>query len=346
MPATLKEVAAHAGVSIKTVSNVVNGHLSRVSPETASRVRSVLETLDYQPNLAARYLRNGQSNVVAMAIPNLTNPYFVALATAVIEAAAAEGYTVLVDHTGGDWSQEVLALRGIRQHLIDGVILSPVALRLDDMRQQDTAVPVVLLGERLFEAPYDHVAIDNVEAARVATGHLLELGRRRIAAIGVPGDEEDLTGSLRLRGYENALRDAGEPVRPELLIPALPSQMAYSRLDGAKAMTRLLDLVRPPDAVFCFNDLLALGAMKTLLSAGYRIPEDVAIVGFDDIEDGRFSTPSLTTIAPDKAEIARTAVAMLLGRILAGSDFESRFAQPSFRLLVRGSSVAGEAAGT
>jgi DNA-binding LacI/PurR family transcriptional regulator len=342
MPATLKEVAAQAGVSVKTVSNVVNGRLARVSLETANRVRAALESLNYQPNLAARYLRNGRAGVLAMAIPNLTNPYFASLSTAVIGAAAGYGYTVLIDHTGGDWEQESLALVGLSSHLIDGVILSPLALRMDDMQPRDTAVPVVLLGERLYEAPYDHVAIDNIAAARMATAHLLRLGRRRIAAIGAPRNPQDVTASMRLRGYEEALDEAGHPTNRDLIILTLPAQLSFTREDGARAMRQLLALDDPPDAVFCFNDLLALGAIKTLQVAGYRIPEDVAVVGIDNIEDGRFATPSLTTIAPNEQDIAHSAVSMLVERIRSTETAQPRLVQPPFRLVVRGSTSGHE----
>jgi DNA-binding LacI/PurR family transcriptional regulator len=342
MPATLRDVAARADVSVKTVSNVVHGRLDRVSPETAERVRASLAALNYRPNLAARHLRNGRTGALALAIPYLTNPYFASLCATVIDAAGEHGYTVLIEHTGGEWKQERLALRGLSRHVIDGVILSPLALDIDDMRAPDAAVPVVLLGERLFEAPYDHVVIDNVAAARMATAHLLSLGRRRIAAIGAPERPQNFTASMRLRGYEEALREAGHEINRALIVPTLPTRLAYTRVDGAQAMRRLLALDRPPDAVFCFNDLLALGAMKVLHLAGYRVPDDVAVVGFDNVEEALFAHPSLTTIAPDERAIARSAVSLLIARIRGTGAAAPQFVQPPFRLIVRGSTGGPE----
>jgi DNA-binding LacI/PurR family transcriptional regulator len=169
------------------------------------------------------------------------------------------------------------------------------------------------LGERFFGSPFDHVIIDNAAAAHLATRHLLSLGRRRIAAIGVAEHSSRSEAPvLREQGFLQALREAGQEMDPDLLVPVDPP---WGRANGAEAMRYLLSLKHPPDAVFCFNDLLALGAMSVLHEAGLHIPENVAVVGVDDIEDGRYATPTLTTIAPDKEEMSRLAVSLLLGRI-------------------------------
>ena len=173
-------------------------------------------------------------------------------------------------------------------------------------------MPLVLLGERIADSPFDHVAIDNASAACAATNHLFAIGRRRIAAIGDQPYETGETAQVRTRGYRLAHDDAGVAVDESLLVPT----RRFHREDGARAMAALLDgPFEPPDAVFCFNDLLALGAIRTLLSRGLRVPQDVAVIGFDDIEDGRYATPSLSTISPDKAQIAQLAVERLVGRV-------------------------------
>jgi DNA-binding LacI/PurR family transcriptional regulator len=173
----------------------------------------------------------------------------------------------------------------------------------------------VLLGERGAGGSLDHVAIDNVAASTVATEHLVAIGRQRIAAVGVQPHLHNDTARLRLEGYRAALVGTGRPVRPALEMPV----QTLHRPDGAVAMARLLDAEDPRDpvdAVFCFTDELALGAMRTLAERGRRVPEDVAVVGFDDIEDGRWSVPSLTTIAPDKEQVARLALDCLAERIV------------------------------
>jgi DNA-binding LacI/PurR family transcriptional regulator len=308
----LKDVAARAGVSVKTVSNVVNGY-EHVTAETRSRVEAALADLGYVPNLAARGLRNGRSGVIALALPELHAPYFAEIAHHVVRAAADRGWTVLVDETEGRLDRERQVAAGIRAHLIDGLILSPLALTAADLDGRADGVPLVLLGERVRHDVADRVAVDNVRAARDATAHLLERGRRRIAAVGVQRSASGVSARLRLQGYRRALRQAGLEADPALAVPAA----AWHRADGAAAVRALLAAADPPDALFCFNDLLALGALRALHEAGLRVPEDVAVVGFDDIEEARYSTPALTTVSPAKDRIAGTAVELLVARLAA-----------------------------
>jgi DNA-binding LacI/PurR family transcriptional regulator len=312
VPAGLKDVAARAGVSIKTVSNVVNGYV-HVAPATRARVQAAIDALGYVPNMAARQLRSGRSGVIALAVPELQSPYFAGIAGLIVEAAERRSWTVLIDQTDGQAERERDLVEGLRRHAIDGLIFSPLALAGEELALRD-GTPMVLLGERVWHGPADHVAIDNTAAAADATRHLTSLGRHRIAAIGVQDRPSAVTAHQRLAGYRAALAEAGLPFDPALEMPA----DGFHRVDGAAAMARLLDLESPPDAVFCFNDLLALGAMRTLLSRGVSVPGDVALIGFDDIEDGRFSTPTLSTVAPDAPRIAQLAVDLLAERLSDG----------------------------
>jgi DNA-binding LacI/PurR family transcriptional regulator len=314
----LKDVAARAGVSIKTVSNVVNGQ--RVLPDTRAKVEEAIAELGYRPNLSARSLRSGRTGVIALAVPDLTVPYFAELARAVIVAAEERGWTVLVDQTDGSRERELLVLEGIRSPLIDGAIFSPLALGPDDRAARNHAVPLVLIGERIFPGSVDHVAIDNVAAARAAVEHLLERGRRRVALVGDQHVSSADTARLRTAGWREALEAAGLEASPELLVPAA----RWHRDDGYDAVRSLLASQPRPDALFCCNDLLAVGALRALAEAGLRVPEDVAVVGIDDIEESRFTSPALTTVAPDKDAIARTSVDLLARRIDQG--FERRAA--------------------
>lgn len=310
----LQDVAERAGVSIKTVSNVVNGKGS-ITPETRQRVEDAVTHLGYRPNIAARHLRRGHSGMIAVALPELTQPYFAEIASELVRAAQAKQITVLLNQTGGEAASERAISDGIDMPLMDGLIMSPLALTAADLRHRTDAAPLVLLGEHVGDdSPFPHVAMDNRAAAAAATAHLASLGRRRIAAIGAKlpaGPDNALpqeTAELRLEGYRRALEDAGLPWDPTLV----QTVREFHRADGADAMHALLSLPEPPDAVFCFNDLLALGALRALRDHGLQAPDDVAIVGIDDIEEGRFSSPSLTTIAPDKRAIAETALALLL----------------------------------
>lgn len=335
MGVRLREVAAAAGVSVKTVSNVVNGHVN-VAPTTRARVQSAIDELNYRPNLSARSLRRGRSGVIALALPELNMPYFAELAASVVDAAHDYGLTVLVDQTDGRLDAERLAMAGFEGRLIDGLILSPMAVGPADIAACCDETPLVLLGEKVGSGPADHVAIDNVAASGVATRHLLDLGRRRVAAIGDQPDFPHGSGVPRLRraGYEEALRTHDVAV-DERLVVTVP---AFGRRDGAAAMAQLLDSDAAPDAVFCFNDTLALGALRTLADRGVSVPDDVAVIGLDDIEDAQFSFPALSTVAPDKAQIARCAV-QLLGERLDDMRTPPRDIRADFTLVPRESTI-------
>jgi DNA-binding LacI/PurR family transcriptional regulator len=182
---------------------------------------------------------------------------------------------------------------------------------------------------------FDHVGIDDVEASRAATAHLIGLGRRRIAAI---GDQPYPTGEaaqLRTRGFRQAHADAGLAVDESLIIPT----PRFNRVDGSGAMRELLSRDSPPDAVFCYSDLVALGALHAALGMGWRVPEDVALIGYDDIEEGRYSNPTISTISPDKVAIASTAVERLLRRIGSVEALPGVEVRADHRLIARESTV-------
>lgn len=312
MAATLRDVARTANVSMRTVSNVVSGY-EHVSEAMRQRVLAAMEELDYRANPVARTLRTGRTGVLALVVPEIDVPYFSQLAREVINAAAAVGYRVMIDQTGDDHERERRLLTGAdRTMLFDGILFSPLvtATELLEMRA-GRSIPLVLLGEHDFDGRYDHVAIDNERAAYDATAHLVALGRRRIAAIGAQPQEDYATPRKRTAGYQDALRDAGLEPDPDLLRPA----PRYSRADGYTAAQALLAGPDRPDAIFCYSDLMAMGAMRAVFDAGLSVPDDVAIIGIDDIEEGRYSRPTLSTVSLDIPFIARAAVERLAVRI-------------------------------
>lgn len=312
----MKDVAARAGVSMKTVSNVLNGY-PFISPGTRARVDEALAALDYRPNMAARNLARGRTGAIALAIPHVDNPYFAELARHVIDEAGRYDLTVLVDQTGGDRDGERRALEGLPGRLVDGLVLSPMALRTADLEERAGATPMVLLGERVSHTTHaDHVAIDDVAASRDAVRHLLDRGRSRVAVV---GDQPHRGGTgpsaRRLRGARAAVAERGGHLAPSLVAETAE----YTREDGARAMDELLGQGTAPDAVFCCNDVLAMGALSTLHRRGVRVPDDVAVVGFDDIDECRFSVPPLTSVSADKQAVAHEAVTRLVA-VLAGPD--------------------------
>ncbi|MBR7741778.1 LacI family DNA-binding transcriptional regulator [Phycicoccus sp. BSK3Z-2] len=312
MPATLRDVAAHANVSVRTVSNVVAGH-PHVSDAMRRLVLGAIAELDYRPNPVARTLRTGRTGVLALVVPEIDVPYFAELAREIIDAASGLGYRVMIDQTGHDHDRERALLTGAdRTMLFDGILFSPLVTRSELLEMHPTtAMPLVLLGEHEFDGRYDHVAIDNHQAAADATQHLVQTGRSKIAAIGAQPTQAFATPRQRGAGYLAALDEAGIGPRPEYL----ESAARYHRADGYAAAERLLDLADPPEAILCFSDLLAMGAMRAAADRGLRIPEDLAVAGIDDIEEGRYSRPSLTTVSLDTPFIAREAVSRIAARI-------------------------------
>ncbi|WP_158862302.1 LacI family DNA-binding transcriptional regulator [Leifsonia sp. AG29] len=332
MATTIYDVARHAGVSPRTVSNVVNGYV-HVSDEMRTRVKRSIDALGYRPNLLARGLRSGKTGIITLALPELAVPYFSELSSAIITSLASRDYTVNVRQTDGSAEAERRLLRE-REHprMFDGLIFSPLGISWEELSEavHSSPQPMVLLGEQVEEGTVDHVFVDNVAASADATEHLLSLGRRRVAAIGSQPTAGNKTAELRVTGYRQALGSAGIRPDPRLIVDA----DVYHREAGFAAMRSLLDSGAVPDAVFCFNDLLAIGAMRAILLAGLRVPEDIAVVGFDGIDEGGFATPSLTTIAPDKGAIARLAVDRLLARI-DGEELPASSIQAPYRLIVR-----------
>jgi DNA-binding LacI/PurR family transcriptional regulator len=328
----LQDVAEHAGVSVRTVSNVVNG-FRYVAPTTRARVQASIDSLGYRPNLAARTLRRGRTGLLALVVPEIDSPYFSDLAARTVRTAEAAGWTVLIDQTDGDVDRERRLLHGERSQLVDGVLFSPWSVPAEELATRTDTAPIVLLGEHSEPSPVDHVVIDNVEAAREAVAHLVARGRTDIAAIGVHAAPANDTARQRQVGYRRALEAAGLPLRAD----REAAVTSLHRPEGHRAMSELLASGSRPDAVFCFSDELALGALRAVADAGLRVPDDVALVGFDDIEDGRYAVPTLTTISPDKDAIAALALQVLRDR-LAGDDGPVRTITAPHRLVVRASS--------
>ncbi|MDL4821813.1 LacI family DNA-binding transcriptional regulator [Actinomadura opuntiae] len=335
MTVTQADVAARAGVARKTVSNVINDY-PHVSEDVRARVLRAIEELGYRPNHAARSLRSGRSRIIGLAVPELDVSYFAELARLVVEVAQERGLTVMIMQTLGHPDRELAVLNGTTTQFVEGLIYSPVALSGAELEGRRDRTPIVLLGERSSQGLVDHVGIDNVAAARAATEHLLALGRRRIAFIGSQRKASSEIARLRTTGYRQALEAGGCKVEPRLILPTA----GYHRKDGMIAMRKLLGRsTARPDAVFCATDLLAQGAIRVLLEHGLRVPEDVAVVGFDDIDEGSYSTPTLTTIAPDKRQIAETAVARLLARAQSRTELPVNDTVTRFSLVVRESSA-------
>ncbi|WP_251453562.1 LacI family DNA-binding transcriptional regulator [Microbacterium sp. Marseille-Q6648] len=325
--ATIRDVAREAGVSAMTVSNVLNGH-AHVRPATREKVLAAMAALDYRVSPAARRLRSGRTGTIGLAVPDISQPYFGVLAGEVIEAAAARGLHVAIEQTNASREQELEAVALARRLMIDGLILSALAVSTDDLRALD--YPLVFIGEKTLDDDLSQVAMPNVEGARAAVAHLIATGSRAIAVIGGQTPDEGI-GSSRLAGYEQAHADAG--LTPE---PGLRAVTGYTSADGAAAIERMLARGIRFDAVFCMTDSIALGALHALVSAGVRVPQDVEVMGFDDLPLSRFANPSLSSVSPDHHFMAEAAVDQLQA-LIDHRDTPSRRVTAPFTLTLRGS---------
>ncbi|ROR65206.1 LacI family DNA-binding transcriptional regulator [Agrococcus jenensis] len=305
----LTDVAARAGVSMKTVSNVVHHH-PHVSPAMRARVQEAIDELGYRPNLTARRLATGRTGMIALAMPEIDHPYFSELSRSIAEVAAEMGYRVLIEQTLGEAEAERAVIMDREAGLVDGVIFHPVSMTTVEIGKLRRDLPLVLLGESARPLTTDHVMIDNVQAARDGTELLRRTGRR-IAFLGTVS--HDVTGSTaqRLHGYQEALELAGVPGDTSLVLETGGFRVEDARAALSAALARGLDI----DAVLCRDDRFAIGALQALAEAGLSVPDDVAVLGWDDTHLATISTPTLSSIAPDKRGIARIALELLIERI-------------------------------
>lgn len=333
MAATMADVARIAGVSKKTVSNFFNGY-PYMRDETRLRIEAAIEELNYKVNISARNLSSGRTGTIGLAVPELAHPYFAELSQAVVTAAQKRGMTVLVEVTDGSRDHELAVLNGIGGRNVDGVIFEPIALEAADIEAATTDVPLILIGDRVHEGRFDFIAVPNEAGAHDATAHLLRAGRRRIVALGMEDSAEPTAAARRHRGYLQALEEAGVVPDETLFVGPIP----WSRTAGSDAVGHLLATGVEFDAVFGYNDALALGAMSRLQQAGVRVPEEVAVIGFDNVEEGRFASPTLTTIESGREWMAQKAVELLAQRLDdPGSRPGSALLMADHRLVARDS---------
>ncbi|GAA4782659.1 LacI family DNA-binding transcriptional regulator [Microbacterium gilvum] len=326
-PVTLADVAREAGCSAKTVSNVVLGRPG-ASAETRVRVLDAVSRLGYIGDPAGRQLASGRTGRVAIVVPRLYQPYFAETAERLVLEIEGRGMTstLVVAH---DLETELRAVTAARD--VDGVILCPHAVTDEMLDVTPPNRPTVQLGA-YASRHFDRVVMGEYEGFRRLAGHLLAQGRRRIALIW-SGEEGSEPRGPRFDGYRDALADAGIRHDPELV--AFGSDWDR-RASGFEAMTALLATGRRFDAALCVNDAMAIGAMRVLRTRGVRVPDDVAVTGFDDTVEGAFLVPALTSASPRGDEMVAAAVRMLVERI-EGYDGPLREVQTGADLVVRAS---------
>ncbi|MGW7686630.1 LacI family DNA-binding transcriptional regulator [Kribbella sp. NPDC054772] len=306
----LTDVAVRAGVSMKTVSNVVNGTGS-ASPATRARVQAAIDELGYRPNVTARRLATGQTGTISVAVSSVTVPYFAEISNLLDRAARKLHLRVVIEQTHGDRSNELAILDERERGLVDGVIFHPVALTSDDLADRSPGFPLVLLGEGPAPAAIDHVMIDNEIAAREVTTHLITRGCRQIAFLGVEGPELTHTTGQRFAGYRQALKAARLRADRRRYLQV----KHYSADEGYRAVIDAIDHGVTLDGIVCRDDSLAAGALHALHSRQIAVPGEVAVTGWDDIIVSRHLWPPLTTVGANKTDIAQTALRLLTERV-------------------------------
>ena len=335
MPVTLKELAARAQVHPSTVSRVANHDPNlRIAPPTRLRIEALLRETEYRPNGVARGLKLRQTLVLAVVIPDITNPFFAALFRGVEDAASPRGYNVLLCNTDGSPARQRSHLQSLHARRVDGVIMASSFLKDPTVRWlRHQGVPYVLVNRFSDEGQDAFVGSDDLMGGRIATEHLAELGHRRIGHLA--GKLTVSTGVMRRAGYLAALAQRGMPADPRLVV-----ESGYTEDGGARAAERLLALPDRPTAIFAVTDMTAVGAFGAARRMGLRIPDDLAIVGYNDIPLATRMVPTLTTVHVPIHDFGAAAARLLLEQIETGEPSRRRVVfNPE--LIVRGSTVAG-----
>ena len=330
---TIEQVAARAGVSVATVSRVLNNS-DAVRPGTAERVRAAIESLNYTPNQAARNLRRNETRVILALAPNFSNPYYSNILTGIGDLAHENGYSVFICNTDGQAENEKKMLEMLEMHRADGAIFLGCQKHYTWLADYAERFPLVQCCEYVPQLPIPSVSVDNYAAARQAVEYLLALGHRKIAILSA--DNDHISTELRLSGYLDAMRAAGAEVDPTWITR---SDRVYSFCSGRACAERLLALPDRPTAVFCISDILALSVIYAAQDMGLAVPQELTVMGFDDIEYTTMHRPLLSTVSQPTYGLGRKSTQMLLSAIGTNPAAGTRVFLPH-ELRIRESSAA------
>ncbi|GAA4616530.1 LacI family DNA-binding transcriptional regulator [Saccharopolyspora hordei] len=326
--ATLADVARLAGVSTATVSHVVNGTRT-VREETRRAVEAAIKATNYSPNTLARSLATASTRSIAVVMSAISNPYFGQVLQGIESEAVRAGYTLLLADSRDDAEHELTVVRNMHERRVDGMILAPSADAGEALEYLKARSVPVVLADRLIDETYDQVGPENAEPTARLVDHLAELGHTRIAL--VSGRSGLATTDERVRGYRDALQRNGLAFDPELLVEGRSETGS-----AARATARLLEHPERPTAIIAANNSMTIGVMQALHTAGLRVPDDIALVGFDDFPWADCFSPRLTVIAQPCEQIGSTAARLLLRR-LADRDAEPETHRLPSRLVHRDS---------
>jgi LacI family transcriptional regulator, repressor for deo operon, udp, cdd, tsx, nupC, and nupG len=313
--ANIQQVAQKAGVSVATVSRVLN-NITSVSPKTRLKVENAIKELKYEPSMLGRNLRNSESRLLLVLIPSISNPFYTEIIKGIENIAIYHHYSILLCETDSNPQRENIYFNMVKNKLADGIISMDPTVNRQKLNELAENHSIILCSEYEEGGSIPYVTIDNELAAYHAIKHLIKIGNKKIALINA--DERFLYTRQRRKGYERALKEFNLPIQNEWIYNT-------EKLDfesGVHAMRMLLRLKERPTAVFAVSDTLAIGALKEINVSGLHVPDDIAVVGFDKISFSNMTNPTLTTVAQPMYKMGCTAANMLINRI-KGNKVES-----------------------
>lgn len=334
MKITIVDVAKRAGVSKTTVSRIINGNYGNATEETIERVRKVIEELDYRPNSLAKGLKQVKTNVIGIILSNLLNPFWVRVLEGVEDTCRSKGYSLMICNSNDDPAVEEEHIRSFRLRQVDGIIINPTAQNFKLFESMlDHHYPLVTINRKLMELSVDSVVMNNVRGARIATEHLLSQGRRKIALIVYP--PHGITPRLdRIEGYKQALLNNGVPLDQTTI-----HIVNEVKGEAKRKVQELLEGEHAPDAIFSTNNMMSLEILEGIKESGRSIPEDVALVGYDETVWSKHLNPPLTTVSQPALEMGQEATKRLIAIIEAKEPLEPRTAVLEPHLIIRESST-------
>lgn len=330
--ATIADVAREANVSVATVSRVLNKQNS-VKPETTERVYRAIEKLSFEPNMLARNLRKNETRVILIVTPNITNPYYAHILTGIGDAANESGYSALIYNTAGDEARERAGMDMLKKRRADGAILLANSINSMWIKEYADKYPIVQCSEYASELDVPRVSIDNYKATQDIMEYIISLGHKRIATIS--SSNNYISTAIRLQGYKDSLEHHGFEVCKENIVFA---NADYSFKSGKAAAYKLLQQEERPTAIFCISDTIALGAITAARELEIRVPEDLTVIGFDDVDDTTMFHPYITTIAQPCYELGEESFKILHTCINNGIEINKKVVLPH-NFIIRESSA-------
>jgi len=333
MSITIKDVAKQAGVSHSTVSRALHGS-SLISDETVERIRQIANEMGYSPSAAARSLRTNRSHALGVIVSTIDDPFFSEILQGIEEIAQEHGYSMLMAASQRDPKRERVIVQDMRERHVDGLIICSASFSAEQRRKLlEYGIPIVMVNNQAAEDYRYSIYHDDVDGSRQVTRHLLKLGHQHIAYLG--NSLSGRTTQDRLSGFRQEMGAAGLAIPAEYLYEVPGSRPE----DGLIALNHFLSLPKRPTAIFCFNDMLAIGMLNGLHTAGIRVPEDISVVGFDNIVFSAYTNPPLTTLDQPKHYIGAEAARLILDLLDNEETLEQQFQKLKGKLLVRQSTA-------